>query len=123
MKTIFRISTVCALMLLAAGCKEKPSNSEIKTFMFWCFREEIVSADYHVPDMTTPAIATFIQNRLKQVPGYDDSTCNLQDRMLTVSYQSSMVRSMNFEEAIALAGFSVNGRPAHPKAQTPAGAK
>jgi hypothetical protein len=113
MKTTFKLITVCLFVLLSTGCKEQASKSEAKTFMFWCFRDEIVSADYHIPDMTTPAIATLLQNRLKTVPGYEHSECNLQNRMLTVSYQSSMVRSMNFEEAIALSGFSVNGRPAN----------
>ena len=123
--------TVCLVLatssLLLTGCgdqeamaKEREANP---TFMFWCFRKEIVSTDYHVPDMKTPQAAAYIQNRCKGVPGYESSSYDLDAQTLTVSYRSSTVRKMNFEEAIALAGFSVNGRPANPTAKIPQGVK
>ena len=46
---------------------------------------------------------------------------DLEDRTLTVDYQSSTIRTMNIEEAIAIAGFTVNGRPANPNAKLPEG--
>lgn len=120
MKNILLI-TLAGLSLIVTGCGEKKKNGEVRTFMFWCFREEVVSSDYHIPDMTTPAIATYIQNQMKGVPGFESSRCDLSGRTLTISYQSSVTRKMNFEESIAIIGFSVNGRPANPKARIPAG--
>lgn len=118
---------LATLSLLAAGCGDREAKAKEKkanpTFMFWCFRKEIVSDTYHVPDMATQAAASYLQNRMKAVPGYEDSSYDLESRMLTVSYKSSTVRKMNFEEAIALAGFPVNGRPANPKAKIPEGVK
>jgi len=118
---------IAAASLLLSGCGDAAAKAREKktkpTFMFWCFRKEIVSADYHVPQMTTPQSAAYIQSHLKAVPGYESSTYDLATTTLTVSYQSSTVRKMNFEEAIALSGFAVNGRPANPKAKIPAGVK
>ncbi|MDF7800760.1 hypothetical protein P4C99_14895 [Pontiellaceae bacterium B1224] len=112
---------------ILSGCGDEASQSAEKkadpTFMFWCFRKEIVSADYHIPDMKTEAAASYIQSRLKSVPGYTDSSYNLASRSMTVSYKSSTVRKMNFEEAIAQSGFAVNHRPAYPNAKIPAGVK
>ncbi|MDF7822469.1 hypothetical protein P4B35_00470 [Pontiellaceae bacterium B12227] len=121
------IILTASLSFMLTGCTDKEARSAEKkadpTFLFWCFRKEIVAADYHVPDMKTPAAASYIQNRLKSVPGYMDSDYNLASQMMTVEYKSSMVRKMNFEEAIALSGFSVNHRPADPKAKIPDGVK
>lgn len=107
-------------ILVFSGCDDQEARTRGKkakpTFMFWCYRNEIVSSTYHISDMTTPLAANFIQNKLKSIPGYVDSSYDLNARTLTVSYQSSTVRMMNFEEAIALAGFSVNNRPANPAA-------
>ena len=82
-----------------------------------CFRQEVQTAEYSVPKMATPAAGAYIQGKLKRVPGLVESSYNLDARTVTVSYQSSTVRKMNFEEAIALAGFAVNDRPANPKAK------
>lgn len=112
---------------ILSGCGDKASQSDEKkanpTFMFWCFRKEIVSDEYHIPDMKTQDAATYIQNHLKTVPGYTESSFNLASHTMTVSYKSSTVRKMNFEEAIALSGFTVNHRPANPNAKIPAGVK
>jgi len=120
---IFSMTTV--LMLTGCGdekarAKEKDANP---TFMFWCFRKEIVSTDFYIPDMKKPAAASYIQNRLKNIPGYVQSDYNLSTQTMTVEYKSSTVRKMNFEEAIALSGFFVNHRPANPKANIPEGLK
>ncbi len=88
-----------------------------------CFRQEVRTAEYSVPEMTTPAAGTYIQGRLKSVPGIVKSSYNIEARTFTVSYQSSIIRTMNIEEAIALAGFTVNDRPANPKAKVPEGLK
>lgn len=117
-KTI--LITLTMITMLTAGCgdgkvsaKEKRANP---TFMFWCFRKEIVSSEYHVPEMTSAEAATYLQNIIRSIPGYDSSSTDIETRTLTVNYQSSTIRKMNFEEAIALSGFSVNGRPANPAA-------
>ena len=123
MKKMFLI-TLAGVSTLITGCgRETDGQNKSPAFMFWCYREEVVSDDFHVPDMITPAQATYIQNRLKTVPGLVRMQWDQQGRTLTVSYQSSTIRKMNIEEAIALLGFSVNGRPADPKAQIPAGVK
>ncbi|MEE9368291.1 MAG: hypothetical protein V3V05_05445 [Pontiella sp.] len=123
--TVFIIFAVASLFL--AGCDDKETRAKEKdanpTFMFWCFRKEIVSDTYHVPDMATTQAATYLQNRIKGVLGYDSSAYDLDSHMMTVNYKSSTVRKMNFEEAIALSGFSVNGRPTNPKAKIPEGVK
>lgn len=116
--------TLTGLSMIVTGCdKEKNGKNESPAFMFWCYRNEVVSDDFHIPDMTTPAQATYLQNRLKGLPGFVRSTCNLEDRTLTISYMSSVIRKMNIEESIALLGFSANGRPANPRAQIPDGVK
>ncbi|VGO14247.1 hypothetical protein PDESU_02806 [Pontiella desulfatans] len=118
---------LAVLALAATGCGDREARAKEKkantTFMFWCFRKEIVSDNYHVPDMRTAAAAQYLQNKMKAVPGYDDSSYDLEKNILTVSYKSSTVRKMNFEEAIAEAGFPVNLRPADPKAKIPEGVK
>ena len=65
------------------------------------------------------------EDRPVRVPGYESSATDLENRILTISYYSSSVRKMNFEEAIALSGFSVNNRPANPENEKriPAGVK
>ena len=115
--------------LLTAGCGDGDARAKDKkadpSFMFWCFRKEVVASGYYVPEMRTPAAATYLQNIARSMPGYESSSTDLEDRTLTISYYSSMVRKMNFEEAIALSGFAVNGRPAHPESEKkiPAGVK
>ena len=120
-KTILLTLTLSTILL--GGCSDKAEKEAKPTFMFWCFRKEIVSADYHVPDLKTEPAATYIQNHLKRVPGFVNSTYDLTAHTMTVSYASSTIRKMNIEEAIALAGFAVNDRPANPKAKIPEGIK
>lgn len=120
MKKILLI-TLAGLSMVATGCKDRNSKDESPAFMFWCYREEVVTSGYHIPDMDTSARAAYLQNRLKGMPGFVSSRCELENRMLYISYQSSVVRKMNFEETIALLGFSVNGRPASPNAKLPEG--
>ena len=118
-----------ALLLLTAssiflgGCTDKAEKEANPTFMFWCFRKEIVSTEYHVPEMATSKAAAYLENHLKRQPGYVDSSADLASHTITVSYKSSTIRSMNIEEAIAFAGFAVNDRPANPKAKIPEGIK
>ena len=117
---------LAGLALRSGGCSDQAKatgKDKSPAFLFWCFRKEVVSEVFHVPEMTTAAAATYIQGKLRGIPGFVRSSCDLQARTLTVDYQSSAIRKMNFEEAIALAGFSVNGRPANPKAKIPAGVK
>ena len=116
------------IALLTAGCGDRAARTkgnDDPAFMFWCFRKEVVSSKYHVPDMATPAAATYLQNIVRSVIGYESSSTDLENRILTISYHSSSVRKMNFEETIALSGFSVNGRPANPEGEKriPAGVK
>ncbi len=127
MKQIILIALAAAAFALT-GCKseeDKKAASREKetkpTFMFWNFRKEIVSTEYHIPEMKKPTAAKYLEARLRQIPGYEKSEADLETNTLTVHYQSSTVRSMNFEEAIALAGFSVNKRPADPNARIPEG--
>ena len=112
---------------ILAGCADQDARTKEKdadpTFMFWCFRKEIVSEEFRIPEMRTAAAASYLQNRAKAIPGYVDSRCNLNKGVMTIDYASSTVRKMNFEEAIALAGFNVNYRPANPNAKIPAGVK
>jgi copper chaperone CopZ len=88
-----------------------------------CFRQELHVAEYHIPAMSSPAAEAYIQARLKTVPGVKTISSNLENRTLTVSYQSNAIRTMNIEEAISILGFSVNNRPANPKAKLPKGLK
>ena len=120
-KTLLVAVAVPAFLL--GGCADKAEKDAKPTFMFWCFRKEIVSAEYHVPEMTSPAAAAYLQNGLKGLPGYVDSSYDLAARTMTVRYKSSTVRKMNIEESIALGGFAVNGRPANPNATIPDGIK
>jgi hypothetical protein len=111
-----------ASILLTVGCADDKKNTS-PTFMFWCFRDEVQTEDYHIPELETPAQAAYIQNHIKGVPGYVKSDWNLATQTVSVDYKSSAVRTMNFEEAIALSGFSVNTRPANPNANLPEGLK
>ncbi len=120
-------TTLAISSLLISGCGDKEAKTKEKnskpSFMFWCFRKEIVSTEYQVPDMKTKKAASYIQGQLKRIPGFESSSHDLENHTVTVAYKSSTVRSMNFEEGIALSGFSVNGRPADPKAKIPEGVK
>lgn len=120
-KTLLLFVATCSLLL--SGCSDKEDKDHRNTFMFWCFRKEIVSTEYHVPDMATPAAAAYLQSGVKGIPGYVDSTYDLDNRIIKIRYKSSVVRSMNFEEAIASGGFSVNGRPARSGVNIPEGLK
>jgi len=117
MKNVLVPLTV-GILLAITGCSKEKENP---TFMFWNFRKEVVQSDYHIPDMTNPKAAAYIQHHLKRVPGYMDSSYDIGKRTMTVSYASSTIRKMNFEEAIANAGFAVNNRPANPNAKIPEG--
>ena len=107
MKRFYTAALATAVLFLAPGC----------------FRQEVQVAEYSVPEMGTPAAGAYIQNKLKGMPGIVDSSFNLEARTFTVSYESSTTRTMNIEEAIAIAGFTVNDRPANPKAKLPEGLK
>lgn len=114
---------MAASFLLLGGCADKAEKDAKPTFMFWCFRKEIVSDEFYIPDMTNAAAAAYLQSGLKTLPGYVDSSYDLSSRTMTISYKSSKIRKMNFEETIALGGFSVNHRPASPDANIPEGLK
>ena len=105
MNKFFTLALSAALLFLAQGC----------------FRQEVQVAEYSVPEMSTPAAGAYIQGRLKGIPGISNSTFNVENRTITVIYQSSTIRTMNIEEAIALSGFAVNNRPANPNAKRPKG--
>ncbi len=126
MKKLLPVAFAAAFIALT-GCGDREARKLEKkadpTFMFWCFRKEIVSNIYQIPDMTTSNAAIYIQNRLRTVPGYVKSEFDLQNNTMAISYKSSSIRKMNFEESIALSGFSVNNRPADPKAKIPEGVK
>ena len=128
MRSSLFIFTVAVLLTTGCGDNEAGARSAKEkkakpTFMFWCFRKEIVSDTFHVPDMKTDKAANYLQGKMKTVIGYVDSSYDLTDNTLTVEYQSSTVRKMNFQEAIALAGFSADNRPENPAAKVPAGVK
>ena len=119
-------SLICSACLLLSGCSgDSPKKTEAKHpgFMFWCFRQEKVASDYRIPDMNSEKVAAYLQGRVRSVPGYIGSSYDIETRTMRIEYSSSTIRSMNFEEAIALAGFSVNNRPANPKAKIPEGLK
>jgi len=107
MKKIYPVALILAILFVALGC----------------FRQEVQVAEYHIPEMSTPATGAYIQNRLKGIPGVVKSSFDLENQIFTVRYQSSIIRTMNIEEAIALAGFIVNNRPANPNAKIPEGVK
>ncbi len=100
-------------MLATVGCDKASKSDKSPAFMFWCFRPENVSAEFVVPKMATTEDATLLHNRFKAIPGFVESRFDLDNKTVTVKYQSSVIRSMNFEEAISLAGYSANSRPAH----------
>ena len=121
-----RIVLFTALVLPLAGCDmdgRAKNQKDDPAFMFWCFRKEVVTDEFQIPEMRSAAAAAYLQNRAKSVPGYENSTCDIASGTMTVSYKSSTSRKMNFEEAIALAGFKVNNRPADPNAKIPEGVK
>jgi hypothetical protein len=122
MKKILLLAIVASTALLS-GCADKAENDGNPTFMFWCFRKEIHTDEFRVPDLKTAEQAAYIQQRLKSIPGYADSSWDLENHTFSVSYKSSTTRKMNFEEGIALSGFSANGRPANPKVKLPEGLK
>jgi copper chaperone CopZ len=107
MKKFFILALLAPLLMLPQGC----------------FRQEVQVAEYHIPAMTTATTAAYLQNKIKGIPGVEDSKYDLETHILTVDYQSSTIRTMNVEEAIARAGFAVNNRPANPNAKVPEGLK
>ena len=114
MRKSFLYASAIAALLFSTGCSPS-SEKEKPTFMFWCFRQEVVSSDYLIPDLKTPQDAAVIQRAIKSIPGYVDSHVDFESHTLSIRYKSSVVRKMNFEEAIAMAGYKVNFRPAMKK--------
>lgn len=114
MKTA-KLLTAALAALLMAGCSGGADSAAEKaakpTFMFWCFRKEIVKNDYHIPEMKSAEIATALQQRLKSLPGVVDIVTDLSKQTMSVSYKSSTLRAMNIEEAISLSGLKANLRP------------
>jgi len=107
---------------LLSGCTESDDSIAMDpTFLPGCLRKEVVSETFSIPEMDSPMEAAYIQQAIRIQPGYIDSRSDLENRTLTVDYASSLIRKMNFEEAIAQTGFSVNNRPASPAANIPAG--
>lgn len=86
-----------------------------------CFRQEVQVAEYHIPDMSSPSDEAYIRARIKGIYGVESISSDLESHTLTVSYQSSTIRTMNIEESISIIGFSVNNRPANPRAKRPKG--
>ena len=116
------MSALAAGMLLLTGCTESKDRQAIDpSFLPGCFRKEVVSERFTIPEMDSPQKAAYLQQVIRLLPGYLDSRSDLENRTLTIVYASSQIRKMNFEEAIALAGFPVNSRPASPNANLPAG--
>lgn len=105
MRKLFTLALSVALPLLAMGC----------------FRQELQVAEYHIPALSTPAVATHLQSRLKHLRGIKTISANLENQTLTVGYQSRTIRTMNIEETISIIGFAVNNRPANPNAKLPKG--
>ena len=105
MKKLSTLALVIILQWLVAGC----------------FRQELQVAEYHIPAMSTPVVEAQIQSILKGIPEVEIVSADIGSQTVTVTYQSSAIRKMNIEEAIALAGFAVNNRPANPKATRPKG--
>jgi hypothetical protein len=119
-KKMVYILLISAAILPLSGCRDQQEKEANPTFMFWCFRKEIVSAEYKIPEMQTPEVARYIQQRLKKaLPGVVETRADLANHTLWVSYKSSTIRKMNIEEEIAQMGFAVNYRPANPSARIP----
>jgi hypothetical protein len=120
MKALIFVLTAATLTL--TGCSDSKNSKTIDpSFLPGCFRKEIVSATFSIPEMDSPQKAAYLQQVIRVQPGYIDSRSDLEFHTLTIDYASSLIRKMNFEEAIALSGFSVNNRPASPTAKIPAG--
>lgn len=122
------IFTVTTATLMLTGCADPAAREAAQkekdakpTFMFWCFRKEVLEEHYHVPQLTNEQAARYLRAHLKTIPGLVDVGFNLSTQTVTVKYQSSTIRKMNIEEKIAESGFAVNGRPANPKAKLPDG--
>ncbi|MDH3982165.1 MAG: hypothetical protein OES84_04610, partial [Kiritimatiellaceae bacterium] len=73
--------TLAAISLCLTGCSKKDDKDP--SFMFWNFRKEVVSGFYHVPDMNSEEIATYLRDRVKTIRGYVDSSADLSSNTLT----------------------------------------
>ena len=87
-------------ILLTSSCK----NDINKSFMFWCKRPEIQTSIYLFSTLSSNDHQK-ITERLKDIDGYLSSEFDFKEKTITISYNSSHCRYMNFQKELENIGF------------------
>lgn len=77
-------------------------------FLGACFRQDIRILVVRVPGMKTTECSKIIQNALGKVEGIISVQPDLENRTMTVEYNSTKLAIKNIEYTIAEAGFDAN---------------
>ena len=72
--------------------------------MFWCKRPEVKTSIYSFATLSSNDHQKIIE-RIKNVDGYLSSEFDFKERAITISYNSSHCRYMNFEKELENIGF------------------
>lgn len=73
-----------------------------------CFKQNIQDFVVRTPQMETRADAERVVSAAKSISGVLDADANLDDRTVTVRYNSLKLAEKNVETAIAKAGYDAN---------------
>jgi copper chaperone CopZ len=82
-----------------------------------CFRQVRQTIVVSVPDMKSPECAKFIIDNLSPVEGVELIQPNIEQRTLSVTYNSEKLAIKNIEYLITGTGFEANGNPPNPEAR------
>lgn len=106
MPTMKRLPALLVIGLLAAAAVS-------------CRKHDFRTMAIDVPGMRNARCAQLVQQRLQQVPGVlaNKIAIDLENRIVTVTYDSLQLSLKNIEFAIAEAGFDANDVPATPAAR------
>ena len=83
------------LLLSSTGC----SKEEQHAFLFWCVRPEQVTKEIRVEGLTAQK-KSLVENKLRQLDGFVSCTINNECNKMTIQYNSSATRYMNFERIL-----------------------
>lgn len=95
MNNFFRLGLLVFSALFAAGC----------------FRNDLRTAEFHVPKLNGPECLSYLSGKLRAADGVMDIQGDFEDKKVTVQFNGLKLGIKNIEIYIADAGFDVNERP------------
>jgi len=82
-----------------------------------CFRKDIQTLEVQVPEMKSSECSKIIQGALSRIEGIISAEPDIDNHVLTVTYDSTKLAIKNIEYLITGVGFDANGNPGNPNAK------